>query len=88
MLSLKDFKKFDLGSKVLNNFTGGSDGGHIGCVDCAGNTTYCPSSSSCDTIDCPKGNDVGGDKAKGCGSSAVVSIGGSSAVVSIDSYVS
>lgn len=76
MLKLESFKKANLGLIGITSFLGGrSDVGvAIGCVDCAGSTTYCPNSSTCVKIDCPKGNDVGGNEALGCGSS-VTTIG-------------
>lgn len=71
MMKLEDFKEFNLSLQSLHSLIGGIDEGHaIGCVGCDGNTTYCPNSSSCETISCPQGNDVGGNKAKGCGSSS------------------
>lgn len=70
MSYLIDFKEIKLSEIELISFTGGT-GGHIGCVGCDGKTEACMSSTTCDDITCEKGNDVGGTKAKKCGSSAL-----------------
>jgi len=67
-LKLEDFKKFHLGYGSTNFFYGGVAANSVGCVDCAGNTTYCPNTNDCKTITCPHGNDIGGDEALGCAS--------------------
>jgi hypothetical protein len=70
MNNLFDFREIKLSELQLLSFTGGTDNSHIGCVDCSGNTEVCMSSTTCDDVDCPKGNDTGGTKAKTCGASA------------------